>query len=154
MKGALYGLMSRMTAAALALALSGVPKLVDAAVGPPGHRCRCPAGVKHACECPLCHAGAARAETDDEKLPPCHRALAARARAEQRESQRRAASKPCLTGTCGTGDRLLVPAELDDFLLPRAPALAVIQAEQALAPRAGACRQAVREPETPPPRAG
>jgi hypothetical protein len=150
-------IISQFAAVSVAVILSGAPQLIE----PPervGHRCQCPVrGGKHECDCPLCHAEAARlgkAAAVDPSLPACHRALAAKARTEADQSaKRRAAAAPCLTSTCGTGDgRIRPPPATERFTVP--PAWQV--SEREVIAEVAVARQLVlsplREPETPPPR--
>jgi hypothetical protein len=158
MRGWAQGIISRCAAAAVALVLSGTVELVAPPEGPAGHRCHCPVrDGHHDCDCPICLAEAARlgrSAAEDPNLPPCHRALAAKARAEADKSdQRRAASAPCLNNPCGTSDRKLrPPPSADRFLVPPAwqPAGAGVAAAVAVKPERFLV--VLREPETPPPR--
>src|SRR5215208_1026547 len=115
----------RAVAALVALALSGLPRLVSAAlVVEPEHRCQCAShGVGHVCACAVCRARVRAARRDAAaKLPPCHRGAALAELA--REDDDRGGPAPCLRPSCG-GDpdaatRLL---SSDAFTIPLPPAV-------------------------------
>jgi hypothetical protein len=158
MLGLIHTMTSRVAAAAVALALSGLPQLVEAPGQPVAHRCHCPAKHgAHEVGCPLCHAAAAglrKAEADDSSLPPCHRALAAKARAGEGEAaQRRAASGPYLTSSCGTESaKLLPPPAVERYTIPQGHEVDFVESIRKLTATRDLPRSATREPETPPPR--
>ena len=162
MLGVLHRMVRRAAAAAVALALSGAPQLVEPPERAPGHRCQCPVrSGKHECDCPLCHAEAARlgaSAAGDPSVPPCHRAMAAKAakaRAEAGQAEkRRAASGPCLAAApCGTADGGLSPPPAGDhFTIPAAWQLSVREVTAEVAVARQLVLTALREPETPPPR--
>jgi hypothetical protein len=158
MLGLTHSAISRLAAAAVALALSGLPQLVDGPGHHEGHRCQCPVrnGV-HDCDCPLCHQEAARlgkGTADDPSLPPCHRALAAKARAKASEkAQQQAATEPCLNSTCGTSDSKLLPVPAAErFMAPDGWEISVVEVIGEVNSTQALPRSLLREPETPPPR--
>jgi hypothetical protein len=158
MTGLAHSAFGRLAAAAVALALSGAPQLIEGPEQHVGHRCQCPTrnGV-HDCDCPLCHQEAARlgkGAADDPSLPPCHRAMAARARAEAGEQARRqAATVPCLTSTCGASDSKLLPVPAAErFVAPATWALVIVEEVGEVTAPHDLPSSALREPETPPPR--
>lgn len=148
----------QLAAALVAVALTGVLPWLEAPHAEPVHRCQCARGAgHHDCDCPLCHAEAARAASraaSDAKLPPCHLAKARKAEAEARESAaRRAASGPTIAASCGAGDpRFDPPPTAPIFTVPEAPALAVHVAVASLDEGPGLPAGQPLEPETPPPR--
>lgn len=170
------GIVSRCAAAAVALLLSGAPDLVEPPSHSAGHRCHCPVkGGRHDCDCPLCHAEAARragaavavgatgsapaavaagAAGDASGQPACHKALAAKARAESEQAAaRRAASGPCLTGTCGTADgQARPPPTVERYTVPPAWRLALVLFSTEVEETDDLVILPRREPETPPPR--
>jgi hypothetical protein len=161
MAGLAQGIVSRCAAAAVALLLSGVPELVEPPSRSSGHRCHCPVkNGRHDCDCPLCHAEAARqagsagSTGDAAGQPACHKALAARTRAESEQAAlRRAASGPCLTGTCGTADGTLrPPPAAERYTVPPAWTLALVEFSTDLGEAVDLVVRPLREPETPPPR--
>jgi hypothetical protein len=149
---------SRCAAAVVALTLSGLPELVEPSSHAAGHRCHCPVREgKHECDCPLCHAEAARrgsAATDDPSPPACHKALAVKTRAEVVQAdQRRASAAPCLTSTCGTADgRLRPPPAAERFTVPPGWTLTFVEWSAEVEVAADLVIMEPREPETPPPR--
>jgi hypothetical protein len=155
------GIVSRCAAAAVALLLSGVPDLVEPPSQASGHRCHCPVkNGRHDCDCPLCHAEVARRSRSEESagdvagLPACHLALAARARAASGQAaQRRAASGPCLTGTCGTADgKLRPPPAAERYTVPHGWTLVQVEYRAELGVAFDLVIRPLREPEIPPPR--
>jgi hypothetical protein len=156
--GLAHTIASRIAAAAVALALTGVPQLVEPQGHSAGHRCHCPIrNGTHDCDCPLCHAEAARlgrAAADDPGLPPCHRALAVKARAEAGQAaQRRAAPGPCLTSSCGGSDsKLLPPPASERFTVPQVAELIGIEVAGEVASAQDVPLSVHRELEPPPPR--
>jgi hypothetical protein len=155
------GIISRCAAAAVALLLSGLPDLVEPPSHASGHRCHCPVkNGRHDCDCPLCHAEAARragqesSAGDAASQPACHQATAARVRAESEQAaQRRAASAPCLTGTCGTADGgLRPPPATERYTVPPGWTLVQVVFTGVLVEPVDLVIQPLREPETPPPR--
>jgi hypothetical protein len=143
---------SRVGAALVALALTGVPHLASTGHVGGAHRCSCKAHVDHECTCPICRATAlATRLAEAGKLPPCHRGAAlaeARGQVPARES-----AEACMKGTCGVPEQpRTTPAGIEPFLIPQATALAA-PGPTGQPPAAGAVPRAVpREPETPPPR--
>ena len=105
--------LSRLSAALVALALTGAPALAAAAAPRPVHRCLCPRGAGH--DCAHCHPTGPAASAGDDALPPCHRATAGKA---QRE--RRAGETPARLGhSCGDPEtRLGWTPTPEPFLLP------------------------------------
>lgn len=148
----------RLAAALVAVALSGVVPWLEAPHAEPAHRCQCARGAgHHDCDCPLCHAEAARVASQASagaKLPPCHLAKARKAEAEAREAAaRRAASGPTLASSCGAGDpRFDPPPTAPLFTVPEAPALAIHVAVASLDDGPDLAVGQPEEPETPPPR--
>jgi hypothetical protein len=149
---------SRCAAVAVALVLSGLPELVEPPSHSAGHRCHCPVREgKHECDCPLCHAEAARrgsGAADDPSLPACHRALASRTRAEaEQAAQRRSSTAPCLTSTCGTADgKLRPPPAAERFTAPAGWHVTLAEWSAEVEVAVDLVIVALREPETPPPR--
>jgi hypothetical protein len=138
--------------AAVALLLSGAPRLAATLAPEPAHHCECPAhGGDHRCTCPVCNAAARIARQRQLRdVPPCHREAARRVAAEQD----REPPGPCLGPTCGRGDaRMLVVSGEDSFTFAAAPALPA--GEPAAPPRSPPSRPSERpsSPEPPPPRA-
>ena len=162
MLGLAHRMASQLAAVAVALALSGAPALVEPTSPGKGHRCQCPVkNGHHDCACPLCHAEAAhldKSAADDPRLPACHRALAAKKRSEasqaDRAAKRRAATDPAVTSSCGTSDpRFRAPPGTDRFMAPPAWQLPGRSATVEVAAVRALLLCALREPETPPPRA-
>jgi hypothetical protein len=157
MRGLVQTIGSRLAAVAVAMSLSGVPRFL-APQEHPVHRCHCLArNGQHDCDCPLCHAEAARrgqSGAEDASLPPCHRALAAKARAAADESaRRRADSGPCLTSTCGGAEgKLLPPPAVERFLPPQSHVQLVVEVVGDVTAVQPLPSSTQREPETPPPR--
>jgi hypothetical protein len=149
---------SRCAAVAVALVLSGLPGLVEPPSTSSSHRCHCPVREgKHECDCPLCHAEAARrgsGAADDPGLPACHRALAARARAEtEQASQRPASTASSLTSSCGTADgKLRPPPAAERFTVPAGGHVALAEWSAVVEVAVDLVIVALSEPETPPPR--
>lgn len=144
---------SRLGAALVALALTGLPRVATPGQAPGVHRCTCKAHGAHECTCPVCQAAAARAArlADAERLPPCHRA-AAIAEA-QRQAAGPQASGPCLRGSCGLPEQpRATPAGIEPFLIPIATGIAAPSPAGQPAGQQAAPRAVPREPETPPPR--
>ena len=155
MTSLVHAVPSRLAAAAVALALSGVPQLVERPEHAAGHRCQCPvrgtAHAAHACDCPACHAEAARlgrTAGDESGQPPCHRAMAAKVRTQaERFAQ--------LTSGCGSpAPKLLPPPATERFLAPQGPALTVVVVASEVPDALALPPMVLGEPETPPPRAG
>lgn len=150
------GIVSRCAAAAVALLLSGAPDLVEPPSHSAGHRCHCPVkGGRHDCDCPLCHAEAARRDGAASGQPACHKSLAAKARAESEQAAaRRAASGPCLTSACGTADgQARPPPTIERYTVPPAWQLALVLFSTEVEETNDLVILPLREPETPPPRA-
>jgi hypothetical protein len=80
--------------------------------------------------------------------------MAARLRAESEQAaQRRAASGPSLTGTCGTADgKLRPPPAAERYTVPPAWSLALVEFSNELGEPLDLVDLPLREPETPPPR--
>jgi len=158
MSGLIQRIASRCAAAAVALVLSGLPELVEPPSRSAGHRCHCPVrNGHHDCDCPLCHAEAARRvqpAAGDPSQPACHKAMAAKARAEAEQSaQRRASTAPCLTSTCGTADgKVRPPPATERFIAPPAWHLSFVELSAEVEVAADLVIMALREPDTPPPR--
>jgi hypothetical protein len=155
------GIVSRCAAAAVALLLSGAQDLVEPPSHASGHRCHCPIKAgRHDCDCPLCHAEATRRAGPDGSAgdaagqPACHQALAARVRAESEQAaQRRAASGPCLNGTCGTADgKLRPPPASERYTVPPGWTLVQVELSAELGKAVDLAIRPLLEPETPPPR--
>ncbi len=174
MKGLLDNAAVRLVAAMLALSVAGVPDLFAPPDAPAGHRCQCPIREgRHDCDCPLCHAEAARhaaeaaahgdhdhgeatvaASGSAAKVPPCHLALAKRLEASDKEAAaRRAAAGPIISSTCGTDDRRPRPPPAVEFFTVPAPTLvALVITVTPLGEERRDRLVAAFEPETPPPR--
>ena len=144
---------ARVTAALVAVTLTGAPRVLALKAPAERHRCSCPAhGNHHECECALCRKAALAVDATDETLPPCHRAAAQKALAGARTDASRGA--PCLEGTCGSGARpALTLAGVEPFCLPAGGALRVPLPARPLELSAGPRHERALEPETPPPRA-
>ena len=155
---ALQSVVRTLAAVVVSIALSGAPQAIASLEPVHGHRCQCPVrhGV-HDCDCPLCHLEASRLgadAADDPSLPPCHRAMAKKARARSQEtSQRQAERGPCLTSACGTPDGpLRPPPTAEQFLIPEGPRVALLPTSAELGAPGAVARTAALDPETPPPR--
>jgi hypothetical protein len=150
----------RLAAVLVAAALGGVTPWLEAPHAEATHKCQCPkGGGHHECDCPLCHAEVARAAaaaaaSREAKLPPCHLAKARKTEAAERvAAERRAASGPALSSTCGTGDhRFDPPPTVQLFTVPTAPVVPVRVTVAALVDRLDADLGVPGEPETPPPK--
>lgn len=157
MRSLLHSAVVQLAAVLVAVGLSGAAPWLEAPHAERTHRCQCPkGGAHHECDCPLCHAEAARAAAAQPaaKVPPCHLDRARKvAAAEKAAAERRAASGPALSSTCGTGDhRFDPPPNLPLFTVPEAPAVAVHLTVAVLDERLAADVGLPVEPETPPPR--
>jgi hypothetical protein len=147
---------ARIAAAIVSVALSGAPRVVAAHAPPAAHRCACRAGANgaaHQCDCAICRTAALAAQASDGRLPPCHRAAARRALSRERSAP--SPGSTCLEGTCGgPGETPRLPAGLEPFFPPRAPAVAgAARVESIPSPPAFAAARAL-EPDVPPPRTG
>jgi hypothetical protein len=144
---------ARVTAALVAVTLTGAPRVLALSAPAERHRCSCPAhGDHHECECALCRKAALTVQATDETLPPCHRAAAQKALGDTQSDASRGA--PGLEGTCGSGARpALTLAGVEPFCLPAGGALRVPLPARPLELPAGPRRERALEPETPPPRA-
>jgi len=157
MRGLLHSAAVQLAAVLVAVGLSGAVPWLEAPHAEQGHRCQCPKGAgQHHCDCPLCHAEAARAAaaSPGAKVPPCHLDRARKAAAAEKEAaKRRAAAGPALSSTCGTGDhRFDPPPSLPLFTVPEAPVVAVHLTVAALDEALAADVGLPVEPETPSPR--
>lgn len=158
MQRLLHSAAVRLAAVLVAAALGGLVPWLEAPHAEATHKCQCPkGGGHHVCDCPLCHAEAARAAAaaaKGAKVPPCHIAKAKKAEAAEREAaERRAASGPVISSTCGAGDqRFDPPPVVQLFTVPSAPVVAVHVTVAALAGQLTADLGLPVEPETPPPR--
>lgn len=144
---------TRLAAALLALALSGAVRVVPPVTGP--HRCACPGhGAGHECACPVCAAAARRArEGQLAELPPCHRAAAQKAQAEDEEARARRRALPGVLPTCGVPEGgLAAPHATEPFPLPARPPLALAEWSLRLEPSTRALPSVPRRPAVPPPR--
>ena len=149
-------LLARLAAALVAFGMTGALQWPALAAPEAPHRCACRAGAgghlgEHACECARCReqTHAAR-DRDVEKLPPCHRAAARKALAEE---SRRPPPGPCFQGSCGAPEaqRAAALPMAESFLLPDAAAPPAPPVS-GLTPEA--CAEpddAGRVPPTPPP---
>jgi hypothetical protein len=149
---------ARILAALVALGLSGVPALAVEALGQgrgATHRCHCPPG-EHRCECPVCRSAVRSArQARVAELPPCHRARALEAFAEEEAQgeERAPAAAPCLRSSCDdTEARLPTPAGHEAFVVPARTALAQRGGATHVPAAGGASPWRALEPETPPPR--
>jgi hypothetical protein len=143
---------ARVSAALLAVALTGAPRVAALHAPGEGHHCECKSGGEHHLECAACRRAALAARANDAKLPECHRAAARRALG-QREPAGGAPSAPCLERACGgSGQPALTAGGTEPYLLPaaKAPAFAP-RTERTPAPSDGA-RERPFAPETPPPK--
>jgi hypothetical protein len=157
MMGLVHTVSSRLAAVAVALALSGVPHLVEGPEHHEGHRCQCPVrNSARECDCPLCHQEAARlgkVAAGHPSQPPCHRAPAALARAEASKKAQQAATEPCLSSSCGTTDGKLLPVPAAErFLVPGGWEISVVEVVRDVTSVQVLPASLLREPETPPPR--
>jgi hypothetical protein len=145
----------RLAGALLALALVGVPQLLQAHEPRPVHRCHCPVREgRHDCDCPLCHAEAARAAapTAGQATPPCHAALAAKSAPAARD-RREPPDGPALSSSCGVPEGTLALPLLGQSLLPPPPpALGRVVTVERIGEIAGRRRSSPALPELPPPR--
>lgn len=157
MRELLHSAAVQLAAILVAVGLSGVAPWLEAPHAEPAHRCQCARSAgHHDCDCPLCHAEAARAAaaSPGAKVPPCHLERARKAAAaEQQAARRRAASGPVLSSTCGSGDhRFDPPPSLPLFTVPEAPVVTLHLTAATLDERLAADAGLPIEPETPPPR--
>jgi hypothetical protein len=154
---------SRLAAAVLALALSGAVRVAAAQESHEGgHRCACPVGAhgEHDCSCPRCRS--AQAEPDAPApspealaaMPPCHRALYEKAAAQRRPPA--PSPKPdqdCASPLCSLPDgRLAAAPQVETYLLPQPPEVAVATGSEPLPADRPACAASPASPEPPPPR--
>lgn len=142
---------ARASAALLAVALSGAPRVVALHAPVEGHHCECKSGAAHHLECAACRRAALAARANDAKLPECHRAAARKALGQREPAG--APSAPCLERACGgSGQPALTAGGIEPYLLPaaKAPAFAP-STERTPAPSDGA-RERPLAPETPPPK--
>lgn len=152
-RAAADNLAASLAALLVALAMSGVVRVVPPLTGP--HRCACRAhGEGHECACRVCAAAARRArEGKLDELPPCHRGAAKRALAEEEEARARRRALPGVLPTCGTpeGDPVPPPAA-DPFPLPGGPVVALAEWSRPLELPSSAPRCVPGRPAVPPPR--
>ncbi|HEY6002771.1 MAG TPA: hypothetical protein VIV57_07835 [Anaeromyxobacter sp.] len=144
--------LARVSAALLAVALSGAPRVLALHAPLEGHHCECKSGGQHHLECAACRRAALAARSTDAKLPECHRAAARKALAKG-EPAGGAPNAPCLERACGgSGQPALTAGGTEPYLLPaaKAPAFAP-RTERTPAPSDGALERPLA-PETPPPK--
>ena len=117
----------RLSAAAVAVVLTGAPALVARADQEREHRCQCRthAGGRE-CSCQRCHQPRAAPETKEQARPPCHGARSGAAtrppRAGRGEGQARrgAPPGPFMVGCCGAPEPpKVVLTSIEWFALPR-----------------------------------
>jgi hypothetical protein len=148
--------LGRLGAAAVAVALAGVPALSARADHAAEHRCACRHARGQECACARCHETARRVApvAQEAAPPPCHGPRAA-APAQKPRRDAGVPAGPRVSGCCGAPEAPgVAPTGIDRFTLPSASAPP--------APRVGAGevtrvesgpRDAPDVPETPPPRA-
>jgi hypothetical protein len=132
--------LARVAAVAVAVALSGAPRLAEAHARPV-HRCACPAhAIQRDCSCGTCHTNA----------PGAKGAGCAKHGGGHRQACPGAAR---VVGSCGMPEAPAAPPSgVDAFTLPRAVALVVAVRAEPLPPTRGAPLPRARDPETPPPK--
>ncbi len=156
-RAVITSLPGRLGAVMVALTLTGAPALA-ARPEAAEHRCLCKAHAsEHECACARCHhATAKRRDQAAPAQPSCHRAPSRAASKETKPAPpRRAASQPCVTGSCGGPERhgaSLTPLDAFTLSLALAPAVGLPPAGSVERP-SGTLREAPSLPETPPPRA-
>jgi len=136
---------TRVVAAAVAVLLSGAPRLATPTAPESVPRCHCAGHAgRHECHCPMCHRaaragrslgdGASKAGTaDPEKSPP--------------------EGADGLLAGCGEKDPRIAPRPgTDPYILPSAAELAAPAPRWPLASLPLPSRELPREPELPPPR--
>jgi hypothetical protein len=142
---------ARIAAAMVAMVLSGAPRV--AALHAPGkrHVCTCAHAGDHAqCGCVLCRRAALNARTSSPSARPCCRGAAKKELA----AERRAATTPCVEGTCGAGAQPSVAfAGVEPFCPPRQPVDRLRGTAEPLRQVTAQPRDRAVDPETPPPRA-
>jgi hypothetical protein len=143
---------SRCAASLVALALSGAPQVIAMQAPIERHRCACRAhGSDHECSCSLCRRAALQHQSSDESTPPCHRAAARAALAQQ--EHRPASGAPCVEGTCGQHAQPPVTiAGIESFVLPTVKAIAVPWRVERIWRKGESLHERSLDPETPPPR--
>ncbi len=146
------GLAVRVIAALVALALSGAPRVYAMHAPAQTHRCECKAhGAGHECSCAACRKPAA---VPARTRPSCHPAPAQATRDRDRHG-RRSTPGPCVEGTCGGGAfSAVLPGGGEPFVRPPAPELLVAEHVEGVREAAARLADHVRDPKTPPPRAG
>jgi len=152
LRRSLTGATARASAAILALALSGAPRIAALHAPPEAHHCACPAGKDghHECSCALCRRAALAAKSSNDALPPCHRAAALDALTAADGASREV---PCIEGTCGNedGHGLTVPGG-HPFCLPVVKSLVHLIRVERRTPSVRSLSGLAQEPPTPPPR--
>lgn len=141
--------LARLAAVLVALALSGLPRVVALAAPEEAHRCSCRAHGDHDCTCAKCAAIAARRRAAEAAPPPCHAPPPGVAAPEPHTPP-----GPCITGSCGAPEEPRPAVNgVDLFTLP-------IDAPRTVPPPVAALPGALpgpqhqpQPPEPPPPRA-
>jgi hypothetical protein len=144
---------ARASAALLAVALSGAPRVAALHAPIEGHHCECRSGGEHHLDCAACRRTALAARAGDAKLPECHRAAARKALAEREPAGGAPGGGPRLERACGGSSQpALTAGGIEPYLLPaaKAPAFAP-RGERTPAAGTGASERPLA-PETPPPR--
>jgi len=143
---------ARVSAAILALALTGAPRLAALHAPPEAHHCACPASRDghHECTCALCRRASLAARASNDALPPCHRAAARDALSDAEKGSR---EMPCIEGTCGDPVGQVVTVHGGEpYCLPRTTPIVHRLLVELRPPSATALRGLTTEPPTPPPR--
>jgi hypothetical protein len=147
--------LARASAALLATALSGAPRVVASLAPAAAHACRCHShrgAPEGECDCALCRRVALSAQAADENLPPCHRA-AARTQLAGGERDGGSRSSPCLERTCGSsGAPALEAGQLDPGVVADVDVVASVPPYGSTASPADGTLERALEPETPPPK--
>jgi hypothetical protein len=143
---------SRLVAAVVAMALSGVPGLAARALAAAPQSCMCPSHARshsydHPCECASRHGAQSAAE---QRRPRCHPPAKTPGAAPEPIS----ASCARISG-CGTPEpRTAPPPATEPFALPEPMFLAPSAAGERMSVALSPPRDLVLAPETPPPRHG
>jgi hypothetical protein len=148
------GTAARALAALVAVALSGAPRLAASLRPEAEHVCQCRShGERHRCACPICARLLREARRGAiEKLPPCHRGIAAAELAEEDALDALAATRPCLKPTCGGEDTELLAPPGDVYVAAAPPRLPPPAGAEPLAPAPVRAAEAAAVPDVPPPK--
>jgi hypothetical protein len=115
---------ARASAALLAVALTGAPRVLAMHAPVEGHHCECKSNPDHHLECAACRRAALSARASDRKVPECHRAAARKALGEQ-ERNDGAPGGSCLERACGgSSQAALTASAVEPYVLPSTTPLA------------------------------